>query len=181
MSKGDLAGRLRAFFGASDNGHRRSSGRSHREDGSVKQRTPRTSAPSVAVITLGIDDLPRSKRFYGEGFGWLPVFEDATIAFYQLNGVILGMWRHDALAADMRRPGRGPGSAALAHNVRTQEEVAPLIDRLVAAGGTLLRPADAPEHGGYRGYVADPDGHAWEIAYNPGFAMDAAGNVTFGV
>jgi catechol 2,3-dioxygenase-like lactoylglutathione lyase family enzyme len=181
MSKSDLAGRMRSLFGASDDASRRSSGRSRRHDGSRKQRTSRASQPSVAVITLGIDDLARSKRFYGEGFGWTPVFEDATIVFYQMNGLILGTWLHDALAADMQRPGHGSGSAALAHNVRTQGEVAPLIDRLVAAGGTLLRPADAPEHGGFRGYVADPDGHAWEIAHNPGFAMDAAGNVTFGV
>ncbi|MFA5965627.1 MAG: VOC family protein [Sphingomonas sp.] len=183
MSKGDLAGRMRAFFGASDEASRRSSDRSHRHEGSGKRRTPRTDPPSVAVITLGIDDLPRSKRFYGEGFGWVPVFEDAAIVFYQLNGVILGTWLRDALAADMRRPGAGstPGGVALAHNVRTESEVAPLIDRLVAAGGTLLRAADAPDHGGFRGYVADPDGHAWEIAHNPGFTMDAAGNVTFGV
>jgi len=65
--------------------------------------------------------------------------------------------------------------------VRTKDEVAPLLERLATAGGTLLRPADAPGHGGFRGYVADPDEHAWEIAWNPGFRLDAEGNVTFGV
>lgn len=181
MSKSDLTGRVRAFFGASEPTSRRSSGHGHRREGSRKSRASRASQQSVSVITLGIDDLPRSKRFYGEGFGWVPVFEDATIVFYQLNGLILGTWRHDALATDMQRAGHGPGSTALAHNVRTQDEVAPLIARLVAAGGSLLRAADAPAHGGFRGYVADPDGHAWEIAHNPGFIMDEAGNVTFGV
>ena len=181
MSGTDLAGRMRAFFGASDDTKKESSGRSHRREGSRKSRSSRKIRQSVSVITLGIDELARSKRFYTEGFGWSPAFEDATIVFYQMNGLVLGTWLSSALAGDMQRPGHGPGSAALAHNVRTEEEVAPLIERLVAAGGTLLRAAEAPPHGGFRGYVADPDGHAWEIAHNPGFTMDEAGNVTFGV
>ena len=74
-----------------------------------------------------------------------------------------------------REPLARPGAIALAHNVASQEEVAPLIDRLVAAGGTLLRAADAPVHGGFRGYVADPDGHLWEIAHNPGWPLDEQG------
>ncbi len=64
---------------------------------------------------------------------------------------------------------------------RAQAEVDPLMQRLAAAGGRILRPADAPSHGGFRGYVADPDDHAWEIAWNPGFAIDAEGRVTFGL
>jgi uncharacterized glyoxalase superfamily protein PhnB len=63
----------------------------------------------------------------------------------------------------------------------SQTSVAPLMDKLVAAGGTILRPADAPPHGGFRGYVADPDDHAWEIAHNPAWAIDDDGHVTFGV
>ena len=180
MSAKDLTGTLRAFFGASERATRRSSGGPHRHRRSRKTGAP-TSKPHVSVITLGVDDLARSKRFYAEGFGWAPAFEDATIVFYQLNGVVLGTWLASALAEDMRRPGHGPGSAALAHNVRGPGEVAPLIERLVAAGGTLLRAAEAPPHGGLRGYVADPDGHAWEIAHNPGFTMDDGGNVTFGM
>jgi len=177
MSATNLAATMRALFGASEKSQRRSS---HRRQGS-RRKGAATGRPHVSAITLGVADLARSRRFYGEGFGWAPVFEDATIIFYQLNGVVLGTWLASALAEDMQRPAAGPGSVALAHNVRTQEEVAPLIARLVAAGGTLLRPAEAPLHGGLRGYVADPDGHAWEIAHNPGFAMDEAGNVTFGV
>lgn len=187
MSGTDLAGKMRAFFGASDDSKKESSrsssgssGRSHRHK-SRSARSVRKARPSVAVITLGIDDLARSKKFYSEGFGWSSVFEDKAIVFYQLNGLVLGTFLASALAEDMQRTGQGTGRAALAHNVRTQEEVEPLIARLVAAGGTLLRPADAPPHGGFRGYVADPDGHAWEIAHNPGFMMDEAGNVTFGV
>jgi len=177
----DLAGKMRSFFGASDDSKKESSGRPHRDGSSRRPHRSRRVRASVSVITLGIEDLARSKRFYTEGFGWTPVFEDKTIVFYQMNGLVLGTWLASALADDMRRAGHGPGSAALAHNVRTQEQVEPLIERLVAAGGTLLRAADAPPHGGFRGYVADPDGHAWEIAHNPGFTMDDAGNGTFGV
>jgi catechol 2,3-dioxygenase-like lactoylglutathione lyase family enzyme len=136
----------------------------------------------LSVITLGIADPARARRFYGEGFGWTPVFENEEILFYQMNGFVLGLWLKPALAADMKREGAaGAGAYALAHNVGAREEVAPLLDRLVAAGGTLLRAADAPEHGGYRGYVADPDGHGWEIAWNPAWAIDAKGRVTFGL
>jgi len=135
---------------------------------------------SVAVITLGTADLARSKRFYVDGFGWKPVFENDEIVFYQLNGIVLGTFLNDSLEEDMQRRGNANGAFALAQNLPSKDEVTALIDRLVSAGGTLLRPADSPPHGGFRGYVADPDSHAWEIAWNPGFALDAEGNVTFG-
>ena len=135
----------------------------------------------ISVITLGIGDLPRSRRFYGEGFGWTPVFENDEIVFYQMNGLMLGTWLRPALEQDMQRRGlAAPGAVALAHNVPAKADVEPLIQALVAAGGRLLRPADAPAHGGYRGYVADPDDHAWEIAWNPGWTIDDEGRVTFG-
>ncbi len=135
----------------------------------------------VSVITLGVADLARSRRFYAEGFGWTPVFENAEIAFYQMNGFVLGTWMRSGLEADMQRPTVAPGAFALAHNVASQVEVQPLIDRLAAAGGKVLRPGDAPPHGGFRGYVADPDDHAWEIAHNPAWKIDAQGHVTFGL
>jgi len=136
----------------------------------------------ISVITLGVADLAASRRFYVEGFGWTPVLETPEIVFYQMNGLVLGTWLGHALEADMTRAtGPGPGGIALAHNVPTRDDVQPLIDRLAAHGGTELRPADAPPHGGFRGYVADPDGHAWEIAWNPAWAIDAEGHVTFGL
>lgn len=135
----------------------------------------------MSVITLGVADLTRSKRFYVDGFGWTPVFENEEIAFYQMNGFVLGTWLKPALEADMQRGGlASPGAFALAHNVATQAAVQPLIDRLANAGGRVLRAADAPAHGGFRGYVADPDDHAWEIAWNPAWPIDAQGHVTFG-
>jgi uncharacterized protein len=135
----------------------------------------------LSVITLGVADLARSKRFYVDGFGWRPVFENEEIAFYQMNGFVLGTWLRDALGADMQRPGLlTPGAFAMAHNVGGEAEVQPLIERLAAAGGRILRDGDAPPHGGFRGYVADPDDHAWEIAWNPAWPIDADGHVTFG-
>src|SRR5690606_22299388 len=117
----------------------------------------------ISVITLGIADLARSRRFYADGFGWTPVFENRAIAFYQMNGFVLGTWQQAALEADMRRGALArPGAFSLAHNVGSEAEVAAAMARLARHGGRVLRPADAPAHGGWRGYVADPDDHAWE-------------------
>ena len=114
----------------------------------------------LSVVTLGIADLARSRRFYCDGFGWTPVFQNAEIVFYQMNGFVLGTWLTSALEEDMRRTLARPGAFCLAHNVATAEEVADVLDRLSQFGGRVLRPADAPPHGGVRGYVADPDDHA---------------------
>jgi catechol 2,3-dioxygenase-like lactoylglutathione lyase family enzyme len=136
----------------------------------------------VSVITLGVRDLERSKHFYRQGFGWTPVFDNGEIAFYQMNGFVLGTWLVADLEEDMQRRGLvTPGAFSLAHNVASPEEADRLIDRLAAAGGRILRKGDAPPHGGYRGYVADPDDHAWEIAWNPAWPIDDQGHVTFAV
>ena len=136
----------------------------------------------ISVVTLGIKDMAASRRFYLEGFGWKPVFESPEIIFYQMNGLVLGTWLKHALETDMQRSSLpNPAAFALAHNVPGKEDVKPLVEQLVAAGGTLLRNPDAPPHGGFRGYVADPDGHAWEIAWNPAWKVDAEGHVTFAV
>lgn len=136
----------------------------------------------ISVITLGVADLARSRRFYVEGFGWKPVFENDEVLFYQMNGLVLGTFHLAALEADMNRSGLSPrGAFALAHNVSQQDAVEPLMEALVRAGGQLLRAADAPPHGGFRGYVADPDQHAWEIAWNPAWRIDDKGHVTFAV
>jgi uncharacterized protein len=134
----------------------------------------------MSVITLGTKDLTRSRRFYVEGFGWKPVFENEEIAFFQMNGFVLGVWDAAAQEKDMVRKNTfGPAPFALAHNTRTEAEVAPLMERLVKAGGAMLKPAAAPPHGGFAGYVADPDGHAWEIAFNPAWPISPEGHVSF--
>lgn len=136
----------------------------------------------ISVITLGIKDMTRSRRFYCEGFGWTPVFENEEIIFYQMNGSVLGTFKLSALEIDMNRSGlTSPAAFALGHNVAEKADVEALIGRLAGAGGRIIRPADAPPHGGFRGYVADPDDHAWEIAWNPAWHIDDTGHVTFGV
>ena len=134
----------------------------------------------ISVITLGVADLARSRRFYVDGFGWTPVFANPKIIFYQMNGFVFGTWLAQALETDMQRGGlRSPGMFSLAHNIATREEVQTLLERLVRSGGRLLRAADAPPYGGLRGYVADPDEHAWEIAWNPVWPISPEGYVRF--
>jgi catechol 2,3-dioxygenase-like lactoylglutathione lyase family enzyme len=104
----------------------------------------------ISVITLGVTDIARSKRFYGEGFGWTPVFENDEIVFYQMNGLMLGTWLTTSLEDDMQRPGlTRPGAFALAHNVAEQADVQPVIDRLAAHGGRILRQGEAPVHAAF--------------------------------
>ena len=136
----------------------------------------------ISFVTLGITELDRSRRFYVEGFGWSPVFENEEIIFYQMAGFVLGTFLKPALEEDMNRTGLAtPGAFSLAHNVLDKDSVEVVMQKLVAAGGTILRPADIPKHGGFRGYVADPDDHAWEIAWTPGVKIDDRGLVTFGL
>ncbi|WP_340108890.1 VOC family protein [Pikeienuella sp. HZG-20] len=134
----------------------------------------------ISVITLGVEDLARARRFYEAGFGWTPVFESDEIIFFQMNGFVLALWMRASLAADSaRETAAGGGACALAHNVAERDEVQAAMDRLARAGGRVTREADAPPHGGLRGYVSDPDGHSWEIAWNPAWPIDADGRVTF--
>ncbi len=103
----------------------------------------------ISVVTLGVSDLARSRRFYVEGFGWSPVFENEEIIFCQMNGFVLGTWLRHALAADMRREDpAAPGLYSLAHNVASRADVQATMDRLSRCGGRIMRPADEPPHGG---------------------------------
>lgn len=134
----------------------------------------------LSVITLGVESLSRARRFYVEGFGWTPIFENDEIIFFQMNGFVLGLFLQSSLEADMNRKYlQRPGAFALAHNVACAADVENVMAQLTLAGGTIIRPADAPPHGGFRGYVADPDDHAWEIAYNPAWKIEADGRVIF--
>jgi len=134
----------------------------------------------MSCVTLGIAEVARSKRFYVEGFGWTPVFETPDIVFYQMNGLMLGTWLTRELEADVQQGALArPGAFTLAHNVPTQDDVQPLLDRLVAHGGKLLRRGGATDYGGFRGYVADPDAHTWEIAWNPAWPISPEGYVSF--
>jgi uncharacterized protein len=135
----------------------------------------------VTLITLGVEDLERSIRFYRDGLGWAPSSssQEGEIAFFQLNGLVLGLWPRHLLAADARVvDGGGWGGITLAQNLRSREEVDAAFERALAAGAKeLKRPIDT-EWGGYSGYVADPDGHPWELALNPYWPLNADGSLT---
>jgi predicted lactoylglutathione lyase len=131
----------------------------------------------IAIITLGVADLSRSRRFYGTGFGWVPFANDPATAMYRMNGFVLSTWLKAELAEDMRVPvpESGAPTMTLAHAVRSAREVETLMQRLIEAGGKVLRSPGAPAHGGLRGYVADPDGHPWEVLWNPAWAFGPDG------
>ena len=102
------------------------------------------------------------------------------VAFFQAGGMALALWSRAELAEDARLSPEGSGfrGVALAYNTRTKEEVDAVLAEAVAAGATLPKPAQDMFWGGYAGYFADPDGHLWEVAWNPGFKMKADGSIT---
>ena len=126
--------------------------------------------PRITLITLGVRDLGRSLGFYRDGLGWRPssASVEGDVAFFQLGGLALALWSREELARDAALPpDDGWGCVALAHNVGSQDAVDAAVGAMVAAGGTLLKAPVATDWGGYSGYVADPDGHPWEVAHNP--------------
>ncbi len=132
--------------------------------------------PRVTLITLGVDDLERSLRFYRDGLG-LPTegivgeqFEHGAVAFFDLQpGLKLAVWPRASLAHDSGQPVsvRAPAGCSLAHNVGIQAEADAVMRQAAAAGATIVKPAQPTFWGGYAGYFADPDGHLWEVAWNP--------------
>jgi hypothetical protein len=126
--------------------------------------------PHLSMITLGVRDLPRAVRFYEQGLG-LPrlALDNDAVAFFTLAGAWLGLYGREALAEDAGVPAEGSGFAgvALAHNVGSREAVDAVLAQAVAAGATLVKPGQDVFWGGYSGYFADPDGHLWEVAWNP--------------
>ena len=134
----------------------------------------------ISLVTLGVADLARSLRFYRDGLGW-PVSSASAgdVAFFRTGGAVLALYPRDLLAADANLPaaGSGFGGIALAHNVRSKEQVDAVLALAAAAGARILKPAQVPEWGGYSGYFADPDGYPWEVAWNPGFPLAVDGSV----
>ncbi len=134
----------------------------------------------LTLITLGVEDLARSLAFYRDGLGWQPSSASAgDVAFFQLGGIALGLYPRTLLGEDAGLDPSGSGFPrfTLAHNVRGKAEVAELLDLAEKAGARVLKPAQDTFWGGHHGYFTDPDGFAWEVAWNPGFALDEAGNV----
>ncbi len=125
--------------------------------------------PRISMITLGVNDIERSVAFYEKGLGFPRMESPPTVAFFTLNGSWLGLYGREELAEDAMVSAEGSGfnSFALAHNVESEAEVDAVLKQAVAAGGTLVKPGQEVFWGGYSGYFKDPDGHLWEIAYNP--------------
>ena len=120
----------------------------------------------LSLVTLGVANLVGSRRFY-EQLGWRASSASSeSVVFFQLGGIGLALFGRAALAQDAGLPGEGSGfgGIALAHNVRTREEVDAVLDRAGRAGARILKPAEDAFWGGYVGYFADPDGHPWEVA-----------------
>ncbi len=133
----------------------------------------------VSLVTLGVADLGRALRFY-EALGWKRGNKDAGVVFFQIPGAVFALWLRAALAEDAHVADSGAsfGGIALAYNARSKAEVDKVLAEAEAAGGTILKPAVDVFWGGYSGYFADPDGHLWEVAWNPGWSLDAEGRVS---
>ncbi len=137
--------------------------------------------PRINIVTLGVRDFARAVRFYRDGLRWSAAVEMGDFVLFDTGGVAVALYPRDLLANDAGvTPGaEGFGGVTLAQNVASREEVDRVISDACAAGATLLRTASEKEWGGYSGYFADPDGHPWEVAYNPHFRLDARGRLVF--
>lgn len=125
--------------------------------------------PRISMIALGVDDLEKSIDFYQNGLGFPKLDSPPGVAFFNLNGTWLGLDEREDMARDATVSSEGSGyrGVNLAHNVTSEKEVEDVIRQALDAGATLVKPAQKAEWGGYHGYFADPDGHLWEVAYNP--------------
>jgi uncharacterized protein len=132
----------------------------------------------LTLITLGVADYERAKAFY-EALGWKVSMDVEETAFFETNGAVVTLWSRAKLAEDMNISDDGArwGGIALAHNVRSPDEVREVIEQARSNGATITREPSETFYGGYAGVFLDLDGHAWEIAHNPGFGLDDAGNL----
>ncbi|HEY6281823.1 MAG TPA: VOC family protein [Burkholderiales bacterium] len=135
--------------------------------------------PRITLITLAVDDLERAVAFYRDGLGLATKgivgaeFENGAVAFFNLeSGLKLALWPRKSLAADSGLPLQAASSTefSLAHNVASQQEVDAIMQQAERAGARIVKPAQRTFYGGYAGYFQDPDGHVWEVAFNPDFA-----------
>lgn len=132
--------------------------------------------PRISVITLGIADLERSLSFYRDGLGLVTEgivgreYEHGAVAFFDLSGGLkLAIWAQDDISHDTGLPKLPVSSTAvtIGHNVIRRQEVDEIIDKAQRAGARIIKPPQETFYGGYAGYFCDPDGHLWEIVWNP--------------
>lgn len=139
--------------------------------------------PHITVITLGVDDLERALTFYRDGLGWATEgiigqeFEHGAVAFFDLQpGLKLALWPHASIAHDTGLPPGipNPTELTIGHNVGSKAEVDAVMAQAKTAGATIVQAAHDTFWGGYAGYFQDPDGHLWEVVWNPQWANDSA-------
>lgn len=136
--------------------------------------------PRINMITLGVADVARAKAFY-ERLGFVPSsMGNEDVGFYEANGIVLELFGHHALAEDAKIKSHAPPAfrgVSLAWNNNSEAEVDAVLLHAVACGATLTKAAGKVFWGGYSGYFADPDGHLWEVAFNPFALLDDAGHM----
>ena len=135
----------------------------------------------LSVVTLGVADLARARRFY-EALGWASDCEpESDVVFFQSGGIVVALWGRDQLADDsgVDDPG-GWGGVTLAHNVRSPDEVEDVLAEARAAGATIARAGGKTFWGGHSGVFVDPDGHPWEVAHNPHWTVTGDGGIRLG-
>jgi uncharacterized protein len=127
--------------------------------------------PRISFVTLGVQDLERTTRFYADVLRLPRIPTPPEVSFFEMGRTWLALYPRDLLAADAGVPAEGSGfrGFTLAHNVRSAAEVDRLLAEVAAAGGRLVKPGGRADWGGYTGYFADPDGVLWEVAWNPQF------------
>lgn len=145
---------------------------------------PTDVPPHFAIVTLGVADLQRSARFYRD-LGWEQRGDLAQgITWFRTSGTWIGLFGYEALAEDAALPVEPEGDLppyrgiSLALNLGSEDAVDLALARVHEVGGRIVKPAARTEWGGYSGYFADPDGHLWEVAHNPGFPLDEQGRIT---
>jgi predicted lactoylglutathione lyase len=134
---------------------------------------------ALSLVTLGVSDYGRAKAFY-EALGWTVTWEADETAFFAANGVVVVLWDRAKLAADtgVEDGGARWSGITLAHNVGSRDEVHAIVETARSHGAGVTREPAETFYGGYAGVFRDLDGHAWEIAHNPGFGLDEDGSVT---
>lgn len=135
------------------------------------------------LITLGVRDFERSRKFYTEILGWKPAnASNDDVTFFQAGDVVLGLYPREKLAEDALTSSEGSGFAGvtLAYNARSEAEVDEIIADLRSKGVKITKEPQKVFWGGYSSYFADPDDYHWEVAYNPFFGFDEAGNLKLG-
>ena len=135
----------------------------------------------LSLVTLGVGDLARARRFY-EALGWTTRASPGDdIVFFQAGGMVVALWGRAELAEDSGvEDGGGWGGVTLAHNVRSPAEVDAVLAAAEAAGARIARPGAATFWGGYSGAFVDPEGHPWEVAHNPHWTLGEDGSVSLG-